>query len=179
MMRLYKLKKNQRTLLKDCKNIALSKIKKTYEEGISKERNRIENRKVEIFEDLKFTNKNKWSQYIKTVIKITRDRNVYNTKSKKWIKSKETSYFISTKKEKAIFFCKSIRDHWQIENCNHYVKDVALLEDDSRIRIKPEIMAKLRSIALNIMRYNKIKNIKNELFINCMNLERILKLYKM
>ncbi len=33
-------------------------------------------------------------------------------------------------------------------------------EDKSRIRVKPQNMARIKSFALNIMRSNKVKNIK-------------------
>jgi len=40
-------------------------------------------------------------------------------------------------------------EHWLVENSNHYVRDVTMLEDSSRIRINAHIFAKLRSFALN------------------------------
>ena len=46
-----------------------------------------------------------------------------------------------------------------IENRNHWVRDVTLAEDASRIRINPGIMARLRSPALNIARANGVTNI--------------------
>ena len=46
-------------------------------------------------------------------------------------------------------------------------------EDQSRIRINPNIFAKLRSFALNILRKNKVENVSLELFENCMNLDRV------
>ena len=44
----------------------------------------------------------------------------------------------------------AIRNHWAIENQNHWVRDVTLAEDVSRIRINPSIMARLRSQALRL-----------------------------
>lgn len=53
------------------------------------------------------------------------------------------------------------RGHWCIENKVHYVRDVTMLEDYSRIRkgSGPRIMAIFKNIALNILRSNGIKNI--------------------
>jgi hypothetical protein len=51
---------------------------------------------------------------------------------------------------------------------------VTLGEDSSRIRINPHIFAKLRSLALNILRANQVENVSLELFNNCMNLNRVL-----
>ena len=53
----------------------------------------------------------------------------------------------------------AIRNHWAIENRNHWARDVALAEDDGRIRINPGVMARLRSQALNIARANGVANI--------------------
>ena len=46
------------------------------------------------------------------------------------------------------------RDHWGIENCEHYVRDVTFREDASRIRtgFLPEVMAALRSSTLALIR---------------------------
>lgn len=46
-----------------------------------------------------------------------------------------------------------IRDHWKIENSEHYVLDVTFSEDASRIRQgnSPEISAAFRRMALNIL----------------------------
>ena len=54
------------------------------------------------------------------------------------------------------------RKHWGIENSNHYVRDVTLQEDKSRIRKNPLNMAILRSFALNVLRHNGAKSIQNE-----------------
>ena len=47
------------------------------------------------------------------------------------------------------------RKHWGIENGLHYVRDVTLREDASRIRTNPGIFARLRSFAYNILRFNQ------------------------
>src|SRR4051794_40766724 len=48
---------------------------------------------------------------------------------------------------------------------SHYVRDVTLAEDASRIRINPGIMARLRSYVLNIARANGAENIARALWI--------------
>jgi len=59
-------------------------------------------------------------------------------------------------------FAYAIRNHWKIENSLHYVKDVSFDEDSSRIRSAqaPLISTMLRSLAINIMNINQIRNIK-------------------
>lgn len=86
----------------------------------------------------------------------------------------ETAYYISTIPLNAEVFCKNIRNHWGIENRNHYVRDVSMNEDKSRIRINPDIFARLKSFALNILRANKVANIADELYSNCINIRNIL-----
>ena len=53
------------------------------------------------------------------------------------------------------------RGHWSIENRSHYVRDVTLGEDASRIRKGggPEIMAALRNAAIGFLRATGATNI--------------------
>jgi len=50
---------------------------------------------------------------------------------------------------------------WGIENGCHYVRDTAFAEDASRIRKNPDIVARLRSFAYNLIRAQGCKNIHN------------------
>lgn len=171
------VKGNQKFLLENCQK-ATDKIKPT-DQHISQEksRNRIEKRKVEIFSDsLKYFSasiKKQWGKYIKMIIRVERTREEFNTMEKKWKKSFERSYYISTIKLSASEFAKAIRRHWAIENRNHCVKDVTMKEDNSRIRIKADLFARLRSFALNAMRTNQVENINQELYKNTLNIRRL------
>ena len=107
------------------------------------------------------------------VVKVTRFRRKYHTKKKTWKSSDEVSFYISTIALSAGLFCQVIRRHWHIENKNHYVRDVTMGEDSSRIRINSHIFAKLRSFALNILRANHVENVSAELFDNCMDIDRV------
>ena len=49
-------------------------------------------------------------------------------------------------------------------------------EDDSRIRQRPGAMARLRSAALNILRAKGIQNVSQALYINALNVDRLLAL---
>jgi len=168
------VKGNQKTLLNDCQTIAETITPdEVYQEPVTKTRNRIESRKVEVFIAPALTDDEKWN-LVKVVVKVERYRQVFDTKIKSWKNSDETSFYISTIVLSAQEFCQAIRNHWGIENRNHYVRDVTMGEDKSRIRINPNIFAKLRSFALNILRKNDVENISLELFDNCMNLNNVL-----
>ena len=171
---LVQVKNNQKTLFNDCQTIAATTTSdEVYQEPVTKTRNRIESRKVEIFVSPTLTDHQKWS-LVKVVIKVERSRQLFDTKTKTWQNSDETSFYISTIVLSAQEFCQAIRNHWGIENSNHYVRDVTMGEDKSRIRTNPHIFAKLRSFALNILRKNKVENVSLELFDNCMDLDNVL-----
>jgi len=168
------VKGNQKTLLNDCRTISETTIPdEVYQEAVTKTRNRIESRKVEIFIAPTLTESQPWA-LVKVVVKVQRSRQLFDTKTKTWKNADQTSFYISTIVLSAQEFCQAIRNHWGIENRNHYVRDVTMGEDKSRIRTNPHIFAKLRSFALNILRRNQVENVSLELFENCMNLDNIL-----
>ena len=168
------VKGNQKTLFDDCQSMATTLLPvEIYQEPTAKAHNRLESRKVEVFTQPLFRDADKWD-LVEAVVKVDRKRWSFDTKNKYWKPSHETSYYIATTILDAETFCQAIRDHWDIENGDHYVRDVALGEDKSRIRTNPHIFAKLRSFALNVLRANGVKNISLELFTNCMNLSHVL-----
>jgi len=168
------VKGNQKTLVNDCQTLAETTTPdEVYQEPLTKARNRMERRKVEIFISPALTDAQKWT-LVKVVVKVERFRQVFDTKTKTWKSSDEASFYISTIVLNAQEFCQAIRNHWGIDNRNHYVRDVTLGEDKSRIRANPHIFAKLRSFALNILRKNNVENVSLELFDNCMNLDNVL-----
>lgn len=61
------------------------------------------------------------------------------------------------------------RGHWQIENGVHYVKDVTLGEDASRVRVGqgPNVLAMLRDTALNLLRSTGCRTIAARLRHYC------------
>jgi predicted transposase YbfD/YdcC len=168
------VKENQKTLLADCRATAETRLPAdVYQEPVSKTRDRIESRKVEVFRQPSLTDRDKWS-LVEALVKVERRRRVFDTRTKDWQPSDETSFYISTVVLSAQEFCMGIRGHWGIENGDHYVRDVTMGEDRSRVRTNPHLFAKLRSFALNILRVNHVANVSLELFNNCMNLNNIL-----
>jgi len=76
------------------------------------------------------------------------------------IEGKETKrvrFFISSLPSNAECLLHMVRKHWSIENDLHWVLDVALNEDHSRVRKDqaPENLAVLRHIALNLLKQEK------------------------
>ena len=71
--------------------------------------------------------------------------------------TKETRYYISSLPSNAERILHAVRKHWSIENELHWVLDVALNEDHSRVRKDqaPENLAVLRHIALNLLKQEK------------------------
>jgi predicted transposase YbfD/YdcC len=73
----------------------------------------------------------------------------------------EYRYYISSITANAVEFARGVRGHWGIENGLHWVLDVALREDDCRVRKgdAPENMAILRHIAVNALKQEKTKKL--------------------
>lgn len=118
-----------------------------------------------------------WHGSVNTAIRVTRDRLVRNTKTGMWDASSEVAYYVtSTGDLTAEQIAHAIRRHWGIENRNHYVRDVTLNEDSSRIRKNPGIMARIKSFALNILRTNNTKNVAQATWENALCFDNILKL---
>lgn len=65
----------------------------------------------------------------------------------------ETMFFISSLPPRVKRLSRFIRDHWKVENSEHYILDVTFSEDASRIRKgnSPEISAAFRRMALNVL----------------------------
>ncbi len=66
----------------------------------------------------------------------------------------EQRYFISSLPPNAEEIANAVRSHWAIENSLHWVLDVTMGEDSSRVRKDraPENMAMVRHIVLNLLR---------------------------
>lgn len=145
--------------------------------GKSKGHNRIEERKASVYVNERYLSKRlaaAWTENIACIIRIERNRKYFNTSKKEWIRSFEIAHYVGTHMITAKEANKFIRDHWRIENVDHYVRDVIMEEDKSRIRINPENLGKLRSLALNLLRLNGEQNISNALYRNALNLDRVL-----
>jgi predicted transposase YbfD/YdcC len=85
----------------------------------------------------------------------------------------ETRYFISDVEDNAKQSANSVRSHWGTENSLHWVLDVALKEDDCRIRKDnaPQNFAVIRQITVNLLGKEKPvkRGIKNKQFLATMD----------
>jgi hypothetical protein len=68
----------------------------------------------------------------------------------------EMAYFISSRNGNAFLYEEGVRSHWQIENSLHWVKDVTLKEDASKIRSgnAPQNISTIKNMGINIFRQN-------------------------
>ncbi len=98
------------------------------------------------------------------MVRVTGETSIRSAATGVWTRREETAFYVSSVMLPAEIFASAIRNHWAIENKNHWVRDVTLAEDASRIRVNPGIMARLRSQALNIARANGAENIANAMW---------------
>lgn len=170
------VKENQPKLLNNCRNIAQIENPISVFSENNEGHNRKEIRTVRVFSYEERDVKTEWIKYIKSIIEVKRIRWTFDTKEKNMKISAEAAYYASTtEKLAAKEFETTIRNHWGIENRNHYVRDVSMNEDKSRIRVNPENFIALRSFSMNIMRNNDVKNVANEQYKNALNMNRIFK----
>ena len=169
------VKNNQKGLLDDCILTANTGLPlDAYEEDPEKSHGRITKRTTSSFDTKNIRSKDeKWGN-IACIIEVQRERECFSTKEKVYRDTSEISYYISTSIISAEKFNTIIRDHWGIENSNHYVRDVSLGEDASRIRVNPHNMVKLKSFAMNILRSNQVRNIASRLYENCISFNKLI-----
>jgi hypothetical protein len=96
-----------------------------------------------------------WEPHVAAIIQIDRRVLTFQPASGLWKATSETSFYLSNRPIMADQAATAVRMHWGIENGNHYVRDVTMAEDASRIRINPGIFARFRSFAYNILRFNQ------------------------
>src|SRR4051794_7308780 len=87
---------------------------------------------------------------------------------------REVAYHVSQVRLDAEDFGRAVRAHRGIENRDHPVRDRTLGEDDSHIRRRPGVFARLRSFALDILRANGVGNVSEAAYVNALSLDRLL-----
>jgi predicted transposase YbfD/YdcC len=117
-----------------------------------------------------------WQPLIACVARVSRLTFEKDTRSGLWPSREEIGYYACQIRLDAETLARAVRPHWGIENRDHYVRDVTLGEDDSRIRQRPGAMARIRSAALNILRVNGVQNVSQALYVNALNFDQLLAL---
>ena len=118
---------------------------------IDKGHGRIEQRTCYVTDQIDWLiDKDKWSG-LKSIAMV---------ESKRSIKNKTTTekrYYITSKNPDPEYLNNAIRSHWSIENKLHWVLDVSMSEDSSRVRkdYAPENLAMFRHICLNMLQQAK------------------------
>ncbi len=135
-------------------------------------RMRHETRIVEVYDAGPTLEETAWGPFITRIIRVNRSTLMRRAKDGLWESREETSFYVCSAPLSAQMAGDAIRGHWGVENRNHYVRDVAMLEDASRIRVNPGIFARARSFALNILRSNGEKNIADALWQNALDINR-------
>jgi predicted transposase YbfD/YdcC len=135
-------------------------------------RMRAETRIVEVFDVGPLLENTLWNGLIARIIRVTRSTLIRRAKDGLWDRREETAFYVCSASIGAKKAAEAIRSHWAVENRNHYVRDVSMLEDASRIRTNPGIFARARSFALNILRANGEKNIADALWRNALEIKR-------
>ena len=115
--------------------------------------------------------------WLRSLVRVKRHTEVFNTISHVFETREETAYYVSTRRLTALKAAQAVRQHWGIENSLHYVRDVSMHEDASRIRRTPQSFARLRTWTLNLLRGAGHKNIKAAREILGWSPEELLKLF--
>ena len=170
---LVQVKENQPSLLRIIERISRTDTALSSSESFDdKRRSREESRKVDVFDASPTLEHTDWDGLIVRVIKVTRATLVRRAKDRSWELRFYISFYVCSAPITARKAADAIRGHWSIENRNHYVRDVAMLEDASRIRKNPGIFARARSFALNILRANGENNISQAMWDNVLDITR-------
>lgn len=147
-----------------CENVAATTALIARHDSRNLARNRQEDRRVEVYAPDAALKNGEWGPLIVAIVRVTRFTLIRSAATGLWMPREETAFYASSVMLPAEIFASAIRGHWAVENENHWVRDVTLAEDASRIRVNPGVMARLRSQALNIARANGVKNIAKALW---------------
>lgn len=113
-----------------------------------------------------------WAEPIAAVGQVQRVSDAFSTRPGRWRRRRETRYDVGSRFASAAVLAQAIR--WGIENRVHYLKDVTLPEDASRLRQNPGLFARLRRFALNLLRAKGETHISLATYDNALHLDRVL-----
>ena len=92
----------------------------------------------------------------------------------------ETRYYVTSLRTTAKALLQHVRDRWSIENSWHWVRDTHLREDAHRYRERNgvQVLAGLRTVALNLLRLNGFQSIADGLGAVSHNVALLLRLMR-
>lgn len=166
---LVQVKENQPRLLKDCQRTAAQETPvDPFTAPSEHAHGRKEDRSCRVFNCIQTTDP-QWGPLVAQIIEVHRVCERYDRKKKQKVRSEETAFYLFSGGRTAKDYHFLIRGHWGIENRNHRVRDGSLREDASRIRTNPGLMARCRSVSLNLLRANGKTNIAHSLYENALS----------
>jgi predicted transposase YbfD/YdcC len=120
----------------------------TTAETVDADHGRLEVRRAWATDDLAWLSQRRRWPGLRSVLRVDAERTVGAHTAR------ETRYFISSLPPDAAHLARVVRSHWAIENGLHWVLDVAMHQDHTRIRTghAPENLATLHHIALNLLK---------------------------
>lgn len=142
---------DMKDLFAGCDEVAFDDVPHDYHQTVNKGHGRIEIRQCWTLQDPQYLhylhNHSDWRK-LHTVIRVKRERRIGDKVTC------EESFYISSSDGTAAQHLEAIRRHWHIENCLHWVLDVAFGEDACRVRkgYGAENFAVLRKMALVLLK---------------------------
>src|SRR5712691_5349743 len=148
------------TFFRDAEAHAFAGTPHTTAETVDGDHGRIEVRRAWATDDLAWlADRPRWPG-LRSVLRVDAERTVGERTTC------ETRFFISSLPPDAATLARVVRSHWAIENGLHWVLDVAMHQDQTRIRTghAPEHVAILHHIALNLLKLDRTEKlgIKNK-----------------
>lgn len=149
-----------RLFFADAQTHAFQGLAHTTAETVDGDHGRIEVRRAWATEDLAWlAGRHRWPG-LRSVVSVEATRTIGDHTTR------ETRFFISSLAPDAAHLARIVRSHWAIENSLHWVLDVAMNQDQTRIRTghAPENLAILHHIALNLLKQDRTEKlgIKNK-----------------
>jgi len=142
---------NLQDLFAGCEEVGFVDVPHDYHRTINKGHGRIEIRECWTLTDEQYlaylSQRDDWRDLC-TVVKVRRERRSGDQTQD------EVGYYISSFAGSAAKHLQAVRHHWHIENCLHWVLDIAFREDAARLRNGhgAQNFAVLRHIALNLLK---------------------------
>lgn len=155
-----RLHEDIRLFFADARAHAFQGLPHTTAETVDGDHGRIEVRRAWATEDLAWlAGRHRWPG-LRSVVSVEATRTIGDHTTR------ETRFFISSLAPDAAHLARIVRSHWAIENSLHWVLDVAMNQDQTRIRTghAPENLAILHHIALNLLKQDRTEKlgIKNK-----------------